>query len=107
MKNQTSVERQQWAPLTFEGLPEAVGQLYSKLETIEYLLLQKQAPSHPDKDDLLVISQACEFLHLSSPTIYALVSSRKVPFMKRSKRLYFSKKALTEWLTQSGREVIS
>lgn len=52
----------------------------------------------PEKDELLTIKQAANFLSLTVPTIYTKVSKSELPFMKRSKRLYFSKKELTEYL---------
>jgi len=95
-----------YKPLTFDSLPEAVSRLIDKLDDIERLLQQKVSKDQPDQEDLLIIKEASEFLHLSLPTIYALVSNRKIPFMKKGKRLYFSKKALTEWLLKTGKEVI-
>lgn len=51
--------------------------------------------------DLLSIEEAAEFLNLSKPTLYRLVSERNIPFAKKGKRLYFSKERLTEWV-ESG-----
>lgn len=57
------------------------------------------------EDEILSIDQAAEFLGLEKPTLYAKVSKRQIPFMKQSKRLYFSKKELTAWLMSSSRKV--
>jgi len=54
--------------------------------------------NRPEKDELLTVQQAADFLNLTVPTIYTKVSKNELPFMKRSKRLYFSKKELTEYL---------
>jgi excisionase family DNA binding protein len=54
--------------------------------------------SKPESDELLTIKQAAEFLKLSVPTVYGLVSKDRVPVNKRSKRLYFSKQELTNWI---------
>ena len=40
-----------------------------------------------NKDKMLNVKQAAEFLGLAVPTIYSKVSHRELPFMKRSKRL--------------------
>jgi excisionase family DNA binding protein len=93
-------------PVTFDSLPEAVSRLFDKLDDIKRLLQQKGINEQSNQEELFIISEASEFLHLSLPTIYALVSNRKIPFMKKGKRLYFSKKALTEWLQKTGKEVI-
>ena len=58
---------------------------------------------HQSKSELITIKQAAEFLSLSVPTIYSKVSKGELPFMKVSKRLYFSREDLTEYV-KSGRK---
>jgi excisionase family DNA binding protein len=54
-------------------------------------LQHQQKSKSPDKiEKLLTVQEAAEFLNLSVPTIYLKVSKGEIPFMKRSKRLYFS-----------------
>lgn len=86
--------------LTFEQLPDAVSRLFDKMEDIERLLQIKYKNTVPASDDLLIIQQAAEFLHISRHTVYGLASRRKIPHMKKGKRLYFSKKDLTEWIAE-------
>lgn len=86
--------------ITFDQLPKAVTQLHEKLESIERLLLD-QLPQQ-EVDELLTVQQAAELLHLSVPTIYGYVQRREIPVSKRSKRLYFSKQQLMEWI-KAGR----
>ena len=50
------------------------------------------------KDKLLTVEEAAKFLRLAVPTIYSKVSKGELPFMKRSKRLYFSKEDLIEYV---------
>ena len=88
--------------LTLENLPSAVHQLTDKLDTIERLLQGLVSPSKAHQD-LMNINQASEFLNLSKQTIYQKVSSGTLPFMKRSKRLYFSREELTAYL-KAGRK---
>jgi excisionase family DNA binding protein len=79
-----------------------------KLSNIETLLLDIKHQSatvetdHPDQ--LLTIQQAAEFLRLSVPTLYSKCSKSEIPYMKRSKRLYFSREQLTEYI-KSGRKL--
>ncbi len=89
--------------LTFEQLPEAVTQLYDKLSSIESILIEKSTFTQSEVDQLLTVQQAAEFLNLSVPTIYGYVQKQEIPVCKRSKRLYFSKQQLTEWI-KSGRK---
>ncbi|MBK8927554.1 MAG: helix-turn-helix domain-containing protein [Crocinitomicaceae bacterium] len=88
---------------TFDQLPKAVLELYNKLNSIENLLIGKSEKSNSDEP--LTIQQASEMLRLSVPTIYGYVSRNEIPFSKRphSKRLWFSKAELTEWL-MSGKQ---
>ena len=83
--------------LTFEQLPGAVTRLSKKLEQIEKILLQEDSIKEAT-DQLLTVEEAAEFLRLSTPTIYSKVSRGELPFMKRSKRLYFSKQELTDYI---------
>jgi excisionase family DNA binding protein len=68
--------------------------------SVEHAFANSQ-PSHlsdATSGDLLNIKQAAEFLSLSVPTIYTKVSKRELPYMKRAKRLYFSKMELLEYI---------
>jgi len=92
--------------LTFEKLPEAIALLFNKLENIEYLLKNRPITLEVENDNLLSVQEAAEFLHLSVPTIYGLVSNSKLPTMKKGKRLYFSKQELTEWIKSGKKKTI-
>jgi excisionase family DNA binding protein len=87
--------------LTFDQLPLAVSLLAQKLENIERLLTERseQVPTE-QPDQLLTIEQTAEFLSLAVPTIYSMVSRKEIPFMKRRKRLYFSRAELTAYLKE-------
>ena len=54
----------------------------------------------------MTIKQAGEFLHLTVQTLYNKVSKNEIPFMKRGKRLYFSKEQL-DYLGQGSNEMQS
>lgn len=91
--------------LTFDQLPIAVNQLYIKLESIEKLLSKSNEPQPIEQpDQLLTIQQAAEFLSLAVPTLYSMVSRGDLPVMKRSKRLYFSRIELINYLKQGRRK---
>lgn len=86
--------------LSFDRLPEAVHQLQSKLDNIERLLEERSSNSKADKDRLLSVEEAAQFLQLSVSTIYQKTSKGELPYMKRSKRLYFSKSDLIAYLKE-------
>ncbi|WP_320112279.1 helix-turn-helix domain-containing protein [Draconibacterium orientale] len=92
--------------LTFEQIPEAIGRLEKSQERIEKLVTQltENASIDTNIDKLLTVSEAAEFLSLSVPTIYTMVHKGQIPYNKKTKRLYFLKSQLTEWIKQ-GREV--
>ncbi len=46
----------------------------------------------------MTVQEAANFLRLSVPTIYGLIHKRELPVMKSSKRCYFSRLELTEYL---------
>jgi|TARA_B110000093_G_scaffold137816_1_gene147789 excisionase family DNA binding protein len=62
--------------------------------------VQNQQEKQEQPDKLLSIKEAAQFLNLSVPTIYSKVSKGELPFMKRSKRLYFSSSELLAYLKE-------
>lgn len=64
----------------------------------------KQVHSEQSKqDDLLTVEEAATFLHLAKQTIYERTAAGTIPCMKQGKRLYFSKKELTDYIAQGKR----
>ena len=57
---------------------------------------------HPEQ--LLTIQQAAAFLSLTVPTMYSKVSKGELPVMKRSKRLYFSRTELMEYIKEGRKK---
>lgn len=55
-------------------------------------------------EKLLSIQEAAEFLNLTVPTMYSKVSKNEIPFMKRSKRLYFSSVQLMEYIKEGRKK---
>lgn len=53
---------------------------------------------------LLTIDEASKFLSLSKTTLYSKVSRREIPFMKRSKRLYFSQEELISYVKEGRKQ---
>lgn len=91
--------------LTLEALPNAVSQLSKKLENIERLLIEKSnQQSSESTEQLLTVQEAGQFLSLSVATIYSKVSKGELPFMKRSKRLYFSSTELMEYIKEGRKK---
>ncbi len=87
------------------SIPEIRQLFRQELET--YFEANKQPEQAPTEqpEQLLTIQQAAEFLSLAVPTIYSKVSKGELPFMKRGKRLYFSRTELMEYV-KAGRKKI-
>ena len=90
--------------LTFEQLPTAVTLLTKEVSELKELLLKKSEQPTQPQEELLTIQQASELLNLSVPTLYSKVSKGELPVMKRSKRLYFSRTELIEYLKAGKRK---
>ena len=79
----------------------------ARLNSIENLILDLKQPTKVEPieqpEQLLTVQEAAQFLNLTVPTIYSKVSKGELPVMKRSKRLYFSRTELLDYL-KDGRK---
>jgi excisionase family DNA binding protein len=90
--------------ITFEQLPKAVTALQETINDIKQLLLEKKDQHQPEADELLTVQDTAKFLSLSVPTVYGLIHKGELPVMKRSKRCYFSKIELINYLKQGRKK---
>ena len=86
--------------------------LDARLSNIENLLLdikhsEKECKPQPEADELLTVQDTAKFLSLSVPTVYGLISNGELPVMKRSKRCYFSKVELLNYLKQGRKKTFA
>lgn len=84
----------------------------TRLNSIESLLHNLNRDNNnlslqPESDELLTVQDAAKFLSLSVPTIYGLISKNEIPVMKRSKRCYFSKIELLNYLKQGRKKTVA
>jgi excisionase family DNA binding protein len=66
--------------------------------------VRNEQPTTDQPEQLLTIQEAAEFLSLAVPTIYSKVSKGELPVMKRSKRLYFSRTELLDYLKEGRKK---
>ena len=82
-----------------------------RLSKIESLLIEFKCQQLENEttltEKLLTVQEAAEFLNLSVPTIYLKVSKGEIPFMKRSKRLYFSNEELMNYIKEGRSKTAS
>lgn len=57
-----------------------------------------------NQKDIGGVEVAVEVTGLSTHSVYRLVSQRKIPHSKRLGRLYFSRKALRQWIAEGQRK---
>lgn len=86
--------------VNFESLPQAVQELNAKMDNI-MMFLQLAKPD-VKQSDLLTIQEAASFLVLSKHTLYNKVNKNELPYMKKGKRLYFSRAELIIYI-KSGK----
>lgn len=90
--------------ITFDSLPEAVGIILQKVESIEHLYLEQvEIQTQQPQDEILTLVQAAEFLNLAVSTIYGLVHRKAIPYMKRGKKIYFYRHELVAYLNEGKR----
>jgi len=91
--------------ISFEQMPGVVAEICTRLEVIESILQEfANLPDQVEDDKLMGVKEAAEFLGLSVQTVYGKVSKGLLPNMKRSKKLYFSKKDLVAYLNRGRRK---
>ena len=92
--------------ITFEKLPEAMGYLIEKVESLAMILQAKsQQPVEPS-NQWFNIDQLRAYLpdRPAKPTVYAWVSSKHIPSHKTGKKLRFSKTEIDQWLSMGKRK---
>ncbi|EMR03394.1 helix-turn-helix domain-containing protein [Cesiribacter andamanensis] len=82
--------------------------ILKRLDQLEILIKESQVNNitNAPEEEIITVEGASQFLHLAVPTIYGLVNRRAIPFMKKGKRLFFSKKELTAWLKSGSRRTL-
>ncbi len=60
-----------------------------------------------NREDILGIEEAAEYIKLAIPTIHVLSSKKQIPVIKKGKKLLFSKTDLTAWLMQGRKLTLS
>lgn len=93
--------------ITFEQMPVLLSEQHAVIMELSHMLFEtnemvKRILQPNPLPDLMTIQQAGEYLSLTIPTMYNKVSRNELPYMKRGKRLYFSRTELTEYL-KAGR----
>jgi excisionase family DNA binding protein len=92
--------------VTFEKLPEAIGYLIDKVESLEKVLQTKEEQSNENADCWFNVDELIEYLsdRPAKATVYGWVSARQIPHHKGGKKLRFSKSEIDKWLLNGKRK---
>lgn len=95
--------------ITFEKLPQAVTQIFAKLENIERLLVEQSNEQPTENDHWLDLNELCSYLSdkPAKTTVYGWVHSGLIPYHKGQKKLRFLKSEIDAWLKQCRRKTRS
>ena len=73
-------------------------------EEVQAAIKESQLPrTAGDSNELFTIQEVAKYINMAVPSVYGLVHHKKIPHIKRGKRLIFEKGQIVEWL-QSGRQ---
>jgi len=92
--------------VSFEKLPEAIGYLIEKVESLEKALQTKTEQPSEKVDKWFNIDELRSYLsdHPAKATIYGWVSTRQIPHHKGEKKLRFLKSEIDKWLLNGKRK---
>jgi excisionase family DNA binding protein len=79
--------------------------ILEQLNRLENLIRQGQAGSVVEGPNWLNVDELCTYLpeRPAKSTIYAWVHQRAIPFHKHSKKLYFLKSEIDQWMLSSAK----
>ncbi len=95
--------------ITFEKLPQAITQIYAKLENIERLLLLKGTEHQPQADFYFDLNGLCEYIpdKPAPATVYGYVHKKVIPYHKGPKKLRFLKSEIDTWLAEGRKKTLT
>ena len=92
--------------LTFNDLPEVVGKLCERIESLENALkdnLAKQAPAKENLHVPMTVEEVCCYLGISKSSFYYKAKHGGIPVIKQGKHLFVYRDELDKWL-ETGRK---
>lgn len=92
--------------ISFNDIPRVIALIYSKLERLEEIVLQANRTKQANCESARILmntDEACEFLMMPKPTLYAKLGNGSIPAIKQGKRYYLYKDELEKWL-ETGRK---
>ena len=84
--------------LTFNDLPEVVGKLCERIESLENALKDNFAKQVP-----MTVEEVCSYLGISKSSFYYKAKHGGIPVIKQGKHLFVYRDELDKWL-ETGRK---
>jgi len=87
--------------INHENFPQAISELSNKIDDLVRLTLEQNKKNHPEGEIVWFdINKLCDYLPEKpvKATVYLMVSRREIPFRKRSKKLFFLKSEIDDYL---------
>lgn len=81
--------------------------LQESIDEIKKLIEEYFYKPPPQIEIPLTVKEAAAYLTLSVPTVYSLISKNELPVLKRSKRCYFLKEDLLNYLKDGRKKSIA
>lgn len=104
--NNCTIEHQEQRKLTFEQLPEVVGELRDEIAQLKGFIMSNFSALQPPqpKVEWMDLDQLCAYLpdKPSKATVYGWVCARTIPYHKKTKKLSFLKSEIDAWMAKSG-----
>ena len=92
--------------LTFNDLPEMVGRLREKIESLENALKESLSKEPPVKENLhvpMTVEEVCSYLGISKSSFYYKAKHEGIPTIKQGKHLFVYRDEPDKWL-ETGRK---
>ena len=86
-----SIEKKELTNIITEAVKSAITDLQLQKEPIP-------------EEDLMTVDMVCEWLNMKPSTLYQKTHYKQIPFIKKGKRLYFSKQKLKAWLLEGQKD---
>ena len=92
--------------VTFEKLPEAIGYLINKVESLETILQEKSKEQNEPVNQWFNLDELRAYLpdKPARATVYGWIGAKFIPSHKNGKRLRFFKPEIDQWLALGKRK---
>lgn len=95
--------------ITFNDLPEVLGELCDRIASMENLLTEKLSCQRGVQENThvpMTVQEACAYLKMPLSTFYYKVKKEDMPVIKQGKHLYIYRDELDKWLEPSRKTAI-